>query len=102
MAAEHSHLADLYHAFHHVHSFTTDPFTDLQPEVLLQVCDLYLIPRTTVWMLLSSLACVSQRCHSPNKPLSDSIPGSAFNKVSRILHWWLTLCSRIALALRIK
>lgn len=38
LAAEHSRLADLYHAFHHVHSFTTDPFTDLQPEVLLQVC----------------------------------------------------------------
>lgn len=37
LAAEHSHLADLYHAFHHVHTFTTDPFTDLQPEVLLQV-----------------------------------------------------------------
>ncbi|CAM9409830.1 unnamed protein product [Pylaiella littoralis] len=37
LAAEHSSLADLYHAFHHVHSFTTDPFTDLQPEVLLQV-----------------------------------------------------------------
>lgn len=37
LAAEHSRLADLYHAFHHVHSFTTDPFTDLQPEVLLQV-----------------------------------------------------------------
>lgn len=36
-AEEHSRLADLYHAFHHVHSFTTDPFTDLQPEVLLQV-----------------------------------------------------------------
>lgn len=41
LAAEHSRLADLYHAFHHVHSFTTDPFTDLQPEVLLQVCMLY-------------------------------------------------------------
>ncbi|CAM9369469.1 unnamed protein product [Ectocarpus fasciculatus] len=37
IAEEHSRLADLYHAFHHVHSFTTDPFTDLQPEVLLQV-----------------------------------------------------------------
>ncbi|CAM9714504.1 unnamed protein product [Scytosiphon promiscuus] len=37
LAAEHSRLADLYHAFHHVHTFTTDPFTDLQPEVLLQV-----------------------------------------------------------------
>lgn len=36
LAAEHSRLADLYHAFHRVHSFTTDPFTDLQPEVLLQ------------------------------------------------------------------
>lgn len=36
LAAEHSRLADLYHAFHHVHSFTTDPFTALQPEVLLQ------------------------------------------------------------------
>ncbi|CAM9228975.1 unnamed protein product, partial [Ascophyllum nodosum] len=35
-ASECSRLADLYHAFHHVHSFTTDPFTDLQPEVLLQ------------------------------------------------------------------
>lgn len=37
IAEEHSRLADLYHAFHHVHAFTTDPFTDLQPEVLLQV-----------------------------------------------------------------
>ncbi|CAM9548057.1 unnamed protein product, partial [Choristocarpus tenellus] len=37
LANEHSRLADLYHAFHLVHSFTVDPFTSLQPDVLLQV-----------------------------------------------------------------
>ncbi|CAM9423686.1 unnamed protein product [Chrysoparadoxa australica] len=30
-------LADIYYAFHFVHGFNTDPFTGMQPEMLLQV-----------------------------------------------------------------
>ena len=34
---EHEHKADLYFAYSSVHSFVTDPFTSLQPEMLFQV-----------------------------------------------------------------
>ena len=37
LQSEYEHKADLYYAYASVHSYVTDPFTSLQPEMLFQV-----------------------------------------------------------------